>query len=92
MVDLMVESERARLLRQAILDIVIDTINSRTGGGTKYTNQRDEDFLHAWFAEENYRLQFTDALRDCVDMGNFKYLLYTDKILWFFQTLRGLAH
>ncbi len=77
---LMVESERARLLRQAILDIVIDTINKRTGGGTKYINQRDEDFLHSWFAEENYRKQFTDALRDCVDMGNFKYPLYTDKI------------
>ena len=77
---LMVESERARLLRQAILDIVIDTINSRTGGGTKYINQRDEDFLHSWFAEENYRKQFTDALRDCVDMGQFKYPLYTDKI------------
>ena len=26
------ESERARLMRQAILDIVIDTINQRTGG------------------------------------------------------------
>lgn len=77
---LMVESERARLLRQAILDIVIDTINQRTGGGTKYINQRDEDFLHSWFAEENYRKQFTDALRDCVDMGNFKYPMYTDKI------------
>ncbi len=77
---LMVESERARLLRQAILDIVIDTINKRTGGGTKYINQRDEDFLRSWFVEENYRKQFTDALRDCVDMGNFKYPLYTDKI------------
>lgn len=77
---LMVESERARLLRQAILDIVIDTINQRTGGGTKYINQRDEDFLHSWFVEENYRKQFTDALRDCVDMGNFKYPMYTDKI------------
>ena len=77
---LMVESERARLLRQAILDIVIDTINKRTGGGTKYINQRDEDFLQSWFEEENYRKQFTDALRDCVDMGNFKYPLYTDKI------------
>ena len=77
---LMVESERARLLRQAILDIVIDTINERTGGGTKYINQRDEDFLQSWFEEENYRKQFTDALRDCVDMGNFKYPLYTDKI------------
>ena len=60
------ESERAKLLRQAILDIVIDTINSRTGGGTKYINQRDEDFLHSAFVEENYRKQFTDALKDCV--------------------------
>lgn len=77
---LMTESDRARLLRQAILDIVIDTINQRTGGGTKYINQRDEDFVHAAFQEENYRKQFTDALRDCVDMGNFKYPLYTDKV------------
>ena len=77
---LMVESERARLLRQAILDIVIDTINERTGGSTKYINQRDEDFLQSWFQEENYRKQFTNALRDCVDMGNFKYPLYTNKI------------
>ena len=66
---LITESERARLLRQAILDIVIDTINQRTGGGTKYINQRDEDFLIAWFQGENYRKQFTDALRDSVDMG-----------------------
>lgn len=74
------ESERAKLLRQAILDIVIDTINLRTGGGTKYINQRDEEFLQSAFVEENYRKQFTDALRDCVAMGNFKYALYTDKI------------
>lgn len=77
---LMTESERARLLRQAILDIVIDTINKRTGGGTKYINQRDEDFIVAYFEEENYRKEFTDALRDCVDMGNLKYPIYTDKI------------
>lgn len=77
---LMVESERARLLRQAILDIVIDTINRRTGGGTKYINQRDEDFIISYFQEENYRKEFTDALRDCVEMGSFKYPLYTDKI------------
>ena len=77
---LIIESDRARILRQAILDIVIDTINRRTGGGTKYINQRDEDFLKSAFVEENYRKQFTDALKDCVDMGNFKYPLYTDKI------------
>ncbi|MBW1852421.1 MAG: DNA-binding protein [Deltaproteobacteria bacterium] len=74
------ESDRARLLRQMILDIVIDTINQRTGGGTKYINQRDEDFLLSAFHEENYRKEFTDALKNYVDMGNFKYPLYTDKI------------
>jgi len=59
---LLVESEQARLLRQMILDIVIDTINQRTGGATKYINQRDEDFLQSWFQEENYRYrkQFAD--------------------------------
>jgi len=77
---LITESERARLLRIAILDIVIDTLNKKTGGGTKYINQRDEDFIVAYFEEENYRKEFTDALRDCVDMGTFKYPLYTDKI------------
>ena len=77
---LITESERARLLRQMILDIVIDTINQRTGGGTKYINQRDEDFLLSAFQEENYRKEFTDALKNYLDMGNFKYPLYTDKI------------
>lgn len=77
---LLSESDRARLLRQAILDIVIDTINAKTGGKTKYINQRDEDFLQSAFSEENYRKTFTDALRDCVRMGNFKYAVYTNKI------------
>jgi len=77
---LIAESERARLLRQTILDIVIDTINKRTGGGTKYINQRDEDFIVAYFQQENYRKEFTGALKIYVDMGNFKYPLYTDKI------------
>ncbi|MDD2240168.1 MAG: DNA-binding protein [Kiritimatiellae bacterium] len=87
---LMTESERAGLLRKAILDIVIDTINRRTGGGTKYINQRDEDFILSAFVEENYRKQFTDALKDCVGMGNFKYALYTDKI--YVSIFREKAH
>ena len=77
---LITESERARLLRRVVLDIVIDTLNKKTGGGTKYINQKDEDFIIAYFQEENYRKEFTEALRDYVDMGNFKYPLYTDKI------------
>lgn len=87
---LMKESERAGLLRKAILDIVIDTINRRTGGGTKYINQRDEDFIQSAFIEENYRKQFTDALKECLDMGNFKYALYTDKI--YISIFREKAH
>jgi hypothetical protein len=77
---LITESEPARLLRSTILDIVIDTINKKTGGATKYINQRDDDFIISFFQEENYRKEFTDALKNCVDMGNFKYALYTDKI------------
>ena len=77
---LLAESERARVLRQLILDIVMDLINKQTGGGTKYINQRDRDFVDAFLQEENYRREFTDALRDCVDMGNAKYAIFTDKI------------
>ncbi len=74
------ESEKARILRSSILDIVIDTINARTGGSTKYINQRDEDFILTFMRGEDYRKEFTDALRDFVDMGKIKYAIYTDKI------------
>ena len=74
---LLVESEKAKIIRQNILDIVIDTINVKTGGATKYINQRDEDFLNSWFDEENYRREFTDALNNYIAMGN---VIYTDKI------------
>ena len=77
---LLVESKKAKLLRTAILDIVIDTINQRTKGKTKYINQRDEDFIESYFIEENYRKEFIDALHEYVDMGVFKYPIYTDKI------------
>lgn len=77
---LLSDSEKARELRSVILDIVIDTINKRTGGRTKYINQRDEDYIVNMLRGEDYRKEFTDALRDCVDMGNFKYMVYTDKV------------
>ena len=77
---LLPESENARILRQLLLDIVIDLINQKTGGGTKYINQRDRDFIGAYLQEENYRREFTDALRDYVDMGNAKYAIFTDMI------------
>ena len=57
------ESEKARAIRQVILDVVIDLINRKTGGGTKYINQRDEGYVHASLQEDNYRRQFTDTLK-----------------------------
>lgn len=77
---LLVESEKAKALRSKILDIVIDSLNQKTGGSTKYINQRDEDFLNTILKEPHYRKEFTDALRDYLDLGNFKYPFYTDKI------------
>ena len=77
---LLVESPVAKSLRQIVLDIVIDFINKKAGGSTKYINQRDRDFIGAFLQQENYRREFTDALRDYVDMGNAKYGLYTDRI------------
>jgi hypothetical protein len=76
---LLVESENAKLLRSKILDIVIETINERTGG-TKYINRKDSDYLPAAIRESKYRKEFTSALSRYVDMGNYKYSLYTDKI------------
>jgi len=77
---LLTESERARLLRSRILDIVIDVINEKTGGGTKYINQKDSDYLLSAIKEPKYRKTFTEALSKYVEMGNYKYALYTDKI------------
>jgi hypothetical protein len=77
---LLTESDRAKTLRGVILDIVIDTVNKKTGGGTRYINQRDEDFIINFLRGEDYRKEFTDALRDYVEMGKAKYPIYTDKI------------
>lgn len=77
---LLSESEKARALRQMMLDIVIDLINRKTGGGTKYINQRDKDFVFASIQEENYRRQFTDALKNYVVDNKFKYAHFTDMI------------
>lgn len=77
---LLAESEKARVLRQMMLDIVIDLINQKTGGSTKYINQRDKDFISASLQEDNYRRQFTDALKLYVEDDRFKYAHFTDMI------------
>lgn len=77
---LLTESEKAKILRSKMLDIVIDTLNEKLGGSTKYINQRDEDFLISILKEPQYRKNFTNALNKYVAMGNFKYAFFTDKI------------
>ena len=80
MAMLVTESDRAKAIRSRMLDIVIDVMAEKSGGHTKYINQRDQDYLPAAYMEDSYRKQFTNALRDYVNMGNHKYALYTDKI------------
>ena len=77
---LLAESDKARMLRQMMLDIVIDLINQKTGGSTKYINQRDKDFISAFLQEENYRRQFTDALKLYVEDNQYKYSHLTDMV------------
>jgi hypothetical protein len=78
---LLVESDRAKAMRARMLDIVIDTIAQRSGGNTKYINQRDPDYLLADFQQVRYRKEFTAALNDYVDWAStYKYPYYTDKI------------
>jgi len=77
---LLTESEKAKALRSKILDIVIDTLNQNLGGSTKFVNQREEDFLIAMAREPVYRKEFTEALNKYLEMGNYKYAVYTDAI------------
>jgi hypothetical protein len=77
---LLSESEKARLLRTLILNVVIDIYGEKAGGSAKFINQRDDAFLMSTYLGENYRKSFIDALKDYVDMGNFKYAVYTNKI------------
>ena len=77
---LLTESDRARMIRSRILDIVIEVVAERSGGHTKYINQRDCDYLPSAYQEFSYRQVFTKALDSYLDMGNIKYVIYTNKI------------
>lgn len=78
---LLTESERAKQLRTRILDIVIATINGRAGGGTKYINWRDRDYLPTAIKSENYRKIFTQAVGKYVEgIPTYKYEQITDLI------------
>lgn len=76
----LVESNLARSIRSRILDIVIDVIAERSGGHTKYVNQRDGNYLPSAYQEFSYRKTFTDVLDAHLDMGKVKYGIYTNRI------------
>ena len=77
---LLTGSEKAQKLRSAVLDIVIDVLNQKLGGKTKYINQREEEFLPSAIREYNYRKEFTNALDHYIANSKFKYGQLTDKI------------
>jgi hypothetical protein len=78
---LLAEGEKAKQVRNLILDIVIATIHEKAGGGTKYINRRDIDYLPAAIAEIDYRKALTSAINQCVDgHKTMKYAQITDYI------------
>ena len=78
---LLTESEQAKKIRSLILDFVIATINEKTGGGTKYINRRDVNYMPAAITEENYRKNLTSAISQYVEgHPTYKYAKVTDFI------------
>jgi len=77
---LLTESEPAKAIRSRILDIVLAVMAERAGGAPKFINQRDRDYLPAAYQEYSYRKVFTDALSCYLEMGSYKFGVYTNKI------------
>ena len=77
---LVTESQKAREIRSKILDIVIDVVAKKSGGHTKYINQREDAYLPAAYQEYSYRQEFTNALDNYLEMDKWKYGIYTNKI------------
>ena len=78
---LLTESEKAKQMRSVMLDMVISSINERTGGGTKYINRKDANYLPSAIAEMNYRKALTSAINKCVNGHHtMKYANVTDHI------------
>lgn len=77
---LLQESDVARQLRQTMLDIVLEYLNTKWGWNTKYINVNDDTYLLAYRESIDYRKRFTDALRDYIDAWNFKYPYFTNLV------------
>jgi len=78
---LITESVKAKSIRSKILDIVLDVMAQKTGGHTKFINQREDNYLLASYKEFSYRQEFTNAIDYYLENNNkFKYATYTNKI------------
>lgn len=77
---LVTESERAKFIRSRILDIVLDVMAQKSGGHTKYINQRDDGYLPSAYKEYSYREKFTNALDNYLEAPIWKYGKYTNEI------------
>lgn len=78
---LITNNDKAKQIRSLILDISISTINKRTGGGTKYINSRDANYLQSAMSEMRYRKVLTTAINLYVEgTSNAKYAQVTDHI------------
>lgn len=77
---LLTESDRARQVRTRVLDIVMDVLAEKTGGQTRFINQRDDQYLMASFQEHSYRKQFTDALDAHIVENRWKYVRFTNLV------------
>ncbi len=77
---LLVDSFKVRELLSTIFEIIINTINKRTGGSAKYIIHHYKDFVINLSRGEDYRREFTDALREYIQIDNFKYIVYTNKL------------
>lgn len=73
-------SEKAKEVRTFMLNVVIDVLNKKLGGSTKFINQREEEFVPAAIREINYRKEFTNAIDSYITANKFKYGQLTDKI------------
>jgi hypothetical protein len=77
---LITESQRAKEIRSKILDIVIDVVAQKSGGHTKYINQREDNYLPASYQEHSYGQQFINSLESYLNIGKWKYEIYTNII------------
>lgn len=78
---LITRNEKAKQVRSIILDISISSINKRTGGGTRYINSRDANYMQSAMSEKKYRKVLTSSIGQYVEgISNAKYAQITDYI------------